>query len=88
MALASHAQVIGSRVALVQTSGARWRVAIDGQGFGPAMPRTSANAVKRWLEAGALDELEGAGGSKLERALSSVDHAIDTVGDLLRNGLR
>jgi hypothetical protein len=66
------------------------RIAIDGRLFGPVLTKRAARVVVRWLEGGALDSLEGrdCGESKMVRALSSVDRAVDDLTDLFRNGLK
>lgn len=64
------------------------RIVLDGEPLGPVMTKRAARVVLRWLEGGALDELEGNTGSKLQRTLTQVDRAADALGDLLKNGLR
>lgn len=66
----------------------RVRIAIGGTVVGPVLTRRAAAVVRRWLEGGALDELQAESGSKLARTLRTVDDAADAVIDILKNGLR
>lgn len=82
------------RVTLTAVDGKTVQVTLDGQPFGPVLTKRAGTVVQRWLLGGGLDVLEGrppAGASGLQRlggVFSTVDRAIDEVGDLLRNGLR
>jgi len=64
------------------------RICLDEQPLGPVLSKRSARTVIRWLEGGALAELLGEGVPKIQRVLGDVDRAIDSVADLMRNGLR
>jgi hypothetical protein len=79
--------VVTERVALSKVSSGV-RIVIDGVPLGPVMTKRAASVVARWLEGGALAELDGESGSKLQRTLEHVDRAADSVLDLLKNGLR
>lgn len=78
------------RVALLELSPNRYRVQLDGDTVGPVLTKRAAAVVRRWLDGGALDDLErpAQGASKLQRTLGKVDEAWEAVDDLLRNGLR
>jgi len=71
-----------------QACGTGVRVILDGEVLGPVLTKRAARVVARWLEGGALDELEGTNRPKIQRVLGDVDRAIDSVSDLLKNGLR
>jgi hypothetical protein len=71
-----------------QTCATGVRVVLDGQVLGPVMTKRAARIVARWLEGGALAELEGEGQPKIVRTMGHIDRAIDSVTDLLKNGLR
>jgi hypothetical protein len=71
-----------------QTVSSGVRITLDDQVLGPVMTKRAARVVARWLEGGALAELEGEGKPKIQRVLSDIDRAIDSFGDLMKNGLR
>ena len=65
------------------------RIVIDGEAVGPVLTARAARVIVRWLEGGALEEIEGEGrevGGTVGRALRKVDDAIDAVSDLLKHG--
>ena len=82
------------RVTLAAVDSKTVRVCVDGQAFGPVLTKRAGTVVQRWLLGGALDVLEGrppAGASGLQKlggVFGDVDRALDSVGDLLRNGLK
>ena len=71
-----------------QTVSSGVRITIDDQVLGPVLTKRAARVVARWLEGGALAELEGEGKPKIQRVLSDIDRALDSFGDLMKNGLR
>lgn len=88
--LPAHVMPDGVRVSIAPIAGGRVRLALDGRAVGPVLSRRTAAIVRGWLEGGGLDALEGraADGSKLGTALGHVDQALDSLGDLFRNGLK
>jgi hypothetical protein len=79
----------GPRTLLEEVSPGRVRIVLDAQMTGPVMTRRAAKVVARWLNEGGLADLEGGDKvPKLQRVLSEVDRAADSVLDLLKNGLR
>lgn len=72
----------------VQACASGVRIVLDGQVLGPVLTKRAAKVVIRWLEGGALAELEGEGGTKIQRVLTDVDRAFDSLKDVLTNGLR